>query len=529
MSACDDEPQPTAILDPIATPTSEATSGVPVPTPTSTPVPRPTSTPSPRPTNTPSPTPTSTPLPTSSSTSCRLVKRSAGWDVEGFALDSNRDVGRSLGRKHWRPDLSFDWGRGQVFGDRKDMLLLDATMPIVVHRPEWVWFEIGGDDGFGLYIDDEVVLADWNNGFFRSFGKYIWMQPGMHELRLKYYEWTDRAELLFRTSPDVLTWYQAVGCDRSDQARLSASSPSPVVFDGTLLPGIHHSQKVVVLQGIDSKISCEDVRRGRELLRTQRWRNGVPDQPWSESLSTPAPTPDLYSMFWRRHSLVKFLQDRIAGDWEGNVLGFSYSGKYENCITGKLSSGEAYPFGDYRVFPRYDPMDTCGGVRNAATKLSSLLTSLHDREPNREIVLIGHSLGGMVAAYYVVEVAPPEIRSRITSIVTIDSPLQGHDFRNPLSVCPEVAQSWQDIRGRTEIVRSVNSIQSTDLAKKFVHLNSTAIGGYLAGAHHLRLECAEVSKILGVLIGLVLTGGLDHSCGFYDPVALEEIVDTVRH
>ncbi len=527
MSACDDEPQPTAILDPIATPTSEATSGVPVPTPTSTPVPRPTSTPSPRPTNTPSPTPTSTPLPTSSSTSCRLVKRSAGWDVEGFALDSNRDVGRSLGRKHWRPDLSFDWGRGQVFGDRKDMLLLDATMPIVVHRPEWVWFEIGGDDGFGLYIDDEVVLADWNNGFFRSFGKYIWMQPGMHELRLKYYEWTDQAMLSFRTTPDVLTWDEAVGCDRGDQARLSASSPRSVVLDSTVLPSSQLNPRVVVLQGIDSRSSCEDVRRGWELLSTRRWRNGVPYQLVPEGLLTPALVPDLHNIFWRRQHLVKALQDNLAGDWEGSVLGFSYSGEYENCTTGRLSSGEAYPFGDYRIFPRYDPADTCGGVRNAATKLGSLLTSLHDREPNREIVLIGHSLGGMVAAYYLVEVAPPEIQSRITSIVTIDSPLLGHQDTNPLSSCLETAQSWQDIFGRTEIVRGVNSIQSTNLAKRFVHLNSTPIGDYLVGAHHLNLECAKGAMSLGGLIGAVLSGG--HSCGFYDPVALEEIVDTLRH
>ena len=422
------------------------------------------------------------------------------------------------------------------------MLLLDATMPIVVYRPQWVWFEIGGDDGFALYIDDEVVLADWNDGSFRSFGKYIWMQPGMYELRLKYYEWTDRAELFFRTSPDVLTWNEAVGCDRGDQAWLSASSPSSVVFDDTLLPSSQLSPRVVVLQGIDSKSSCEDVRRGREILSTRRWLDGVAYQLGPEGLLTPALDPDFHSMFWRRQHLVNALQDNLAGDWEGNVLGFSYSGKYENCATGKLSLGEAYPFGDYRIFPRYDPVDTCGGVRDAATKLGSLLTSLHDRDPNREIVLIGHSLGGMVAAYYLAEVAPPDIRSRISSIVTIDSPLLGFDIRSPRSPCPEGAQSWQDIFGRTEIVSSINSIQSTDLAKRFVNLNSTPIGDYLAGAHHLSLECASGSIILGGLIGALFGGwgGLiigalvgeyvpGHSCGFYDPVALEKIVDIMRN
>ena len=430
------------------------------------------------------------------------------------------------------------------------MVLLDATMTIVVSRPGWVWFEIGGDDGFALFMNGKEVLNDWQNGSSRRWGRYLWMQPGLYELRLRYYEWTDRAELLFRTNRDVLEWSEAVGCHDGDKPMLAASSSTAVVFDGALLPGVSPKPRVVILQGIDSESSCEAVGAGWEFLGKQQWRNGSPYQPSTSPFPTPESTPDENGMFMRRQTLVGVLQNHLPGDWERGVIGFSYSGSYRNCATDTQFSADQYPFGDYLVFPEYDSLDTCGGVRNAASKLSSLLTSLYTLEPNREIVLIGHSLGGMVAAHYVAELASPDMRSKISSIVTIDSPLLGYAESNPFSVCPETTQSWQDILVRSEITRSVDSIQGTDSAKKFVHLNSTEIGGSLVGGHEVRLECGTQSTgdftILGGLLGTVLTGGWGglitgafaggiygeygpgHSCGFYDPVALGEIVDILR-
>ena len=513
--------------------------------PTNTPTPPPTATP------TPEPTPTSTPTPTATST-CRLEERSAIWNVEGYALDSDGHVGRSIGKAQWRPTFSTDWERGHVFGDREDMLLLDATMAIVVSHPSWVWFEMGGDDGFALFINGKEVLIDWQNGSLRSWGRNLWMQPGLYELRLRYYEWTDRAELFFRTSRDVLEWFEAVGCHEGDRPMLAASSSDAVVFDGALLPGISPRPNVVVLQGIDSESSCEDVGAGWEFLGKQLWSNGRPHRPTTSTFPapTPEPTPDENGMFMRRQALVGVLQSHLHGDWERSVLGFSYSGSYRNCATGTQVSVDQYPLGDYRVFPEYDSSDTCDGVRNAARRLNSLLQSLHALGPDRETVLIGHSLGGMIAAYYVVEVAPPDVRAKINSIITIDSPLLGYDSRNPFSDCPDIAQSWQDILGESQIVPSVNSIQDTDLAEKFVHLNSTNIGQSLVGGREIHLECGTQSTgdftILGGLLGTVLTGGWGglitgaftggiygeygpgHNCGFYDPVALMGIVGILR-
>ena len=561
---------PTSTPVPTSSPPSAPTSTpIPTPSPTSTPRPAPTSTPipTPSPTSTPRPAPTITPIPTSTPTpaptsipmptstpngsACRLVERSAFWDVGGFAFDSNGQIGSSIGKVRWRPNFLFDWERGPVFGGRKDMLLLDATMSIAVSRPGWVWFEIGGDDGFVLFVNGEDVLDDWNDGSARRWGRYLWMQPGIYELTLRYYEWTDRAELLFNSSQDILNWYEAVGCEDSDRLKLSASTTGPVVYDGALLSNVDSGPRVVLLQGIDSEGSCEDVRTGWESLGNKRWKDGTLYRP-PESFSDPSPstTPSKDGMFMRRHTLVSVLRDKLYGDWEGGVLGFSYSGSYENCGGGRTFSADEYPLGDYRVFASYRPEDTCLGVRDAAASLDALLESLHAQEPEREIVLLGHSLGGMVAAYYMAEFAPHEIQSQIKSVITIDSPLFGYPQRNPFSACHPDAQSWQDILGVTDVTKSIKSIEGSLLARKFVHLNSTDIGDSLVGGDEVRLNCGKESAgdftLLGGLIGTLVTGGLGglivgaaggetygtygpgHSCAFYDPDALGVILDVVR-
>ena len=160
-------------------------------------------------------------------------------------------------------------------------------------------------------------------------------------------------------------------------------------------------------------------------------------------------------------------------------------------------------------------------MRDAGNKLDSLLSALSAREPDREIILLGHSLGGMVAAYYVADVASPEIKGKIKSVITIDSPLLGYSNENPFSNCPLTAQSWQDILGESPIVRHIESIEGTDLAAKLLHLNSTEVGDSLLGGRVIDLECKpELGGVLSVIMG--------HACGFYDPVALDEILNILR-
>ena len=474
------------------------------------------------------------------SASCTVEQRSASWDVEWFAVDSNRYAGRSLGRRQWDPTFSTDWGWGHVFGGRDDRLLLDATMSIVVPHAGWFWFEVGGDDGFRLYINSELVLEDWNDGSARRWGRFRWMQPGVHELRLMYYEWRGQAKLSFDTDQTLLNWFEAEGCDTDDRARLSAEPSAPIVFAGDVLPNADSGPIVVLLQGIDSSSSCGEVREARKILSDARRQ--YEREPSSRDSLNPG------SMFMRRHTIVGKLRNSAPGDWESSVVGFSYSGAYVNCITSEVFPETSYPIGDPDIFPEYEKLNTCVGVRVAAGRLGDLLENIHTQNPDREIVILGHSLGGVVAAFYATDIAKPEVLDSISEIVTIDSPLLGDSRGNPLSNCPDSAQSWKDIRGESNVIPAISSIQNSGLVERFIHLNSTDIGDSLAGGREVRLECGGESAVAGTIVGGILgivTGGWGlvfgpvlggaygaygpgHGCGFYDPVALEEITEAVR-
>lgn len=471
---------------------------------------------------------------------CGLKQREAVWNVEWFALDAGGEVVSTVGSEQWPPTFSADWAWGHVFGGRGDMLMLDATMSIVVPHAGWFRFEVGGDDGFRLYINNEPILEDWKNGSVRRWGRFRWMQPGVHELRLRYYEWRGRAELSFDTDRTLLSWLEAEGCDTGDRARHSAEPSAPIVFDGDVLPSADSSPIVVLLQGIDSSSSCDEVREMWKILSDAR-------QQYRSELSS-RESLNLGSYFMRRHTIVKELRDRVPGDWESDVVGFSYSDAYVNCRTGERFSGDSYPLGGFEVFPQYEKSDTCVGVRVAAGRLGDLLERLRTQSPSREIVIVGHSLGGMVAVFYAVEFARPETLDSISSIITVDSPLLGDSRGNPFSRCLSSVQSWQDIRGDSTVVPTISSVQNTSLAKRFVHLNSTDVGDSLAGGQTVRLDCGGESAVAGTFVGGILglvtggwglilgpvlgnaygTYGPGHGCGFYDPVALQAIVDSVR-
>ena len=104
---------------------------------------------------------------------------------------------------------------------------------------------------------------------------------------------------------------------------------------------------------------------------------------------------------------------------------FSYSADYCKGIDGR---------NDYRK-PKYQGTDTCGGVRSAADGLHLMVSDIIKKHPDAKIDVIAHSMGGLVVSQWLS--VKPDMRSRVNSVVTFDSPLRGSAVMNvyPFSAC----------------------------------------------------------------------------------------------
>lgn len=215
---------------------------------------------------------------------------------------------------------------------------------------------------------------------------------------------------------------------------------------------------------------------------------------------------------------------------DADVLGFSYSGKYQDCITTEHYTSNTFstttalqlPGVPATVtippLPEYGPKDTCNGVEDAAQQLEKFINRIIALEPDSRFVLVGHSMGGMVAAYFISQQSRVFVTEKIQAVVTLDSPLTGHPIRHPLSKCDVSAISWDDILGYTDVVSSITSIRNPHVLSKFLTINSSDIGDTLDGARDLEIACAPLGGLFG----------LGHSCGFNDQLALSAISSTVN-
>jgi hypothetical protein len=61
-----------------------------------------------------------------------------------------------------------------------------------------VVFIMGSDDGTRLFVDDHEVMSSWANQPYSEHQKSVSLDPGIHPVRLEYYEKTSEARLGFR-------------------------------------------------------------------------------------------------------------------------------------------------------------------------------------------------------------------------------------------------------------------------------------------------------------------------------------------
>jgi hypothetical protein len=494
---------------------------------------------------------------------CNTTPQVTTWRFEWYALNNDQSQGAFLGTSNSDGNFRLDWGFGPVFQGRGDFVMLMAKSSIVVQREGPVLFRVTKDDAIKLYLNGTLIMESSN--YRETPEKSIMLGPGIYGLELHYYEWTGKAALTFETDEDVLQWTTTGQCfggfTQSPSTRYFVHEPSGKTlaevadqfgvssgeaFDlnkmtgsSLLLPGsLSNTSKtrVILIQGIDSRGDC------------------------SETDGTLA----------RRHLMVRAIQtlwpsvNQTASQIDdGNVIGFSYSGRYMDCDTAQQYT--AYDFPGATLIPdiqrnsllpltpapMYSPGDTCDGVKNASQHLEALINQILRLEPDARFVLIGHSLGGMVAAYYVSQQPAAFVEEKIQKVVTVDSPLLSFSERHPNSACPLRAQSWQDIFGNSDVVPAIGGIRNQPMVEKFYAINSTDIGDALTEKEtgFMTLGCASVrtgggavggsflSTIIGAAVGgpaglfiAIFGSGVSigayshgHSCAFADETALRQI------
>jgi hypothetical protein len=286
-------------------------------------------------------------------------------------------------------------------------------------------------------------------------------------------------------------------------------------------------RKMILIQGIDSSSSCND----------------DPTNPNSFAA--------------RRASVLNALAS-TGLDWD-HVYGFSYGDAYADCIYGPIAASGApltWPavgLTSGMVTPIYTPTETCNGVRDASVKLGALVDRLIGLYPGARFDLVAHSMGGLVASYYVATQDPSFIAQRIHSVILLDSPVNpGLSVSNPRTACGARNESWPDMSQGSSIIATINLARTT-LRTRFVCVLATEmIGQALPGCPVVYTQNytsgtegavgGTIGGVLGCLIfqplcvflpfapvigDYVLDTAPVHSAVWHDPAALRTIAETV--
>lgn len=163
----------------------------------------------------------------------------------------------------------------------------------------------------------------------------------------------------------------------------------------------------------------------------------------------------------------------------------------------------------------YTAGDTCAGVGSAATKIDQMLLALG---PDTEVDLVGHSLGGVVAAFWAATAPRATLESRVHSVVTLDSPLTGRFVRNVLlhwyldSECGATSATGRDLAAKTAVIPTIMDLGRSTAREHFSGVVCTPAGEVLAGYWR------NFSRDR-------LTG--DHTCGFTQPGVVAQLADSL--
>lgn len=84
--------------------------------------------------------------------------------------------------------IDFDWGLGEVIDDFAESVTIRWTGRIKAPKPGTYIFITRSDDGARLWIDDKLVIDDWNVHAAENFEAKVNLRKGDHKIKVEYFE-----------------------------------------------------------------------------------------------------------------------------------------------------------------------------------------------------------------------------------------------------------------------------------------------------------------------------------------------------
>ena len=134
---------------------------------------------------------------------------SAEWLTVNKGADGRIEFGYSLKSVSFPPTFHNDWGRSELIKgeDREVGFRAKNTIRIPGNKPMEIKFTLGSDDGSALWVDGDLLIDNWGlHGYSIKTG-IITLDPGAHDLKLDYFEWSADAEIMFESEPKTIFGY----------------------------------------------------------------------------------------------------------------------------------------------------------------------------------------------------------------------------------------------------------------------------------------------------------------------------------
>jgi pimeloyl-ACP methyl ester carboxylesterase len=237
------------------------------------------------------------------------------------------------------------------------------------------------------------------------------------------------------------------------------------------------SRKVILIQGIDSSSSCEDLKN-------------------KSSTST----------FAHRRKVVV---DALApyGAKPEDILGFSYSGQYATC--GAPGNGAV-------LMPAYQPSDTCGGAERASARLKALIDSYITADRTVSFDMVAHSFGGLVTMFYLATSDTGFLREHVHSVVLLDSPVGGLPRglleANPFSACVHSDPTWQDMLDGSAVLKTIAGSACRNPSVHVAAVLATYIGDSLNCVSSRNADSFTEGSLRAAMVGAAVGAGF---CSFF--------------